>query len=221
MRPYFSADMCACTARVIRKEPRRCTLMTASQSSTVILKMRLSRMMPALLTRIVGAPSSCATRATAASTCSGRLTSTPTAIARPPAAVMADTVSPQACSSRSSTATAWPSAASRRAVAAPMPRAAPVTMAVRWVVLVMGASRASYEGACGGRGGGAGRRSGEGGPAGGDERGDQLAHPVEAGSDGLAGEVPGVDALADHGELVVAQRDVPGEWADVEAGAGG
>ena len=85
--------------------PQR-TAITASQSSTVILKMRLSRMMPALLTRMVGAPSSSATRATAASTCSGRLTSTPTAMARPPASVMAETVWAHAASSRSRTATA-------------------------------------------------------------------------------------------------------------------
>ena len=49
-------------------------------------------MMPALLTRIVGAPSSAATRSTAAATWSPLLTSTPTAMARPPAAVIASTV---------------------------------------------------------------------------------------------------------------------------------
>ena len=55
------------------------------------------------------------------------------ASALPPAAVIFSTVSLQAASSRSSTATARPSAASRTAVAAPMPRAAPVTMATRWL----------------------------------------------------------------------------------------
>lgn len=44
---------------------------------------------------------------------------------------MASTVSLVAASSMSTTATAIPSAANRRAVAAPIPRAAPVTMATR------------------------------------------------------------------------------------------
>jgi len=49
----------------------------------------------------------------------------------PPAAVIASTVPAQLAASRSSTATAIPWEASLRAVAAPMPRAAPVTMATR------------------------------------------------------------------------------------------
>ena len=55
--------------------------MTESQSCSVILKMRLSRVMPALLTRMVGAPSASATWATAAATWSASATSTPTPIA--------------------------------------------------------------------------------------------------------------------------------------------
>ena len=54
------------TARDIRNAPRRCTPITASQSSTDILCSMLSRMMPALFTRTVGAPSSEAIRSTAA-----------------------------------------------------------------------------------------------------------------------------------------------------------
>ena len=64
---------------------------------------------------------------------SASLTSAPTASARPPAASIASTVPLPAASSRSRTATANPSCASRSAVAAPMPRAAPVTMATRAV----------------------------------------------------------------------------------------
>src|SRR5689334_13958020 len=126
--------MCAWMARLMRNEPRRWTPMTESQSCSVILKMRLSRVMPALLTRIVGAPRASATWATAAATWSASATSTPTPIAWPPASVMAPTVSAQLAASRSSTPTRCPSAASRLAVAAPMPRADPVTMAVRGVV---------------------------------------------------------------------------------------
>ena len=68
MRPNFASIMCFCVARVMRNEPRRWTFMTASQSSALILKSMLSRMMPALLTSTVGAPSSAATRSTAACT---------------------------------------------------------------------------------------------------------------------------------------------------------
>src|SRR5690348_5170406 len=88
-------------------------------------------MIPALLIRTTGGPSSAATLPTAVATCSASLTSAPTATARPPPAVIASTVGPQAPTSRSSTPTAMPSEASRLAVAAPMPRAAPVTMATR------------------------------------------------------------------------------------------
>ena len=59
--------------------------MTVSQSAADILKSRLSRSTPALFTRMVGAPSSSATLATAASTCASSETSAPTATARPPA----------------------------------------------------------------------------------------------------------------------------------------
>ena len=51
---------------------------------------------------------------------------------------MASTVAAQAASSRSSTATANPSRLSRCDTAAPMPRAAPVTMATRCSVLFIG-----------------------------------------------------------------------------------
>src|SRR4051794_40294910 len=122
-----------CTARVMRNAPRRWTFMTVSQSSSLILNSMLSRVTPALLISTVGAPSSAAIRSTAAWTCSASLTSAPTARARPPAASMAWTVFFASASFRSSTATANPSSASRRAVAAPMPRAAPVTTATRAV----------------------------------------------------------------------------------------
>src|SRR6267154_1627196 len=120
-----------CAARLIRNAPRRCTPSTMSQSSSDILNSRLSLMIPALLIRTTGGPSSAATLPTAVATCSASLTSAPTATARPPAAVIASTVGAQALASRSRTPTAMPSEASRLAVAAPMPRAAPVTMATR------------------------------------------------------------------------------------------
>ena len=111
--------------------------MTVSQSDSLILNSRLSRSTPALLTRIVGAPSSAATARRRPRPGRSSETSQPTASALPPAAVIFSTVSLQAASSRSSTATARPSAASRTAVAAPMPRAAPVTTATRCSVVDM------------------------------------------------------------------------------------
>src|SRR4051794_33676262 len=124
-----------CTARVIRKAPRRCTFRTVSQSDSLILNSMLSRVTPALLTSTVGPPSSAAIRSTAAVTCSASLTSAPTARAVPPAASIVSTVPLAWPSSRSRTATANPSWASRIAVAAPMPRAAPVTTATRVAAL--------------------------------------------------------------------------------------
>jgi hypothetical protein len=87
--------------------------------------------MPALLIRTVGGPSSSATRCTAAATAPASLTSAPTPSAVPPAPSIAATVSAQLDSFRSTTATANPSSANRLATAAPMPRAAPVTIATR------------------------------------------------------------------------------------------
>ena len=130
MRPNVASVMYFWAALVIRNAPRRWTAITASQSSTVILNSRLSRVMPALLIRTVGGPSSPAMRSTAASTLAASLTSAPTARAVPPADVMASTVVAQADSSRSRTATLKPSAARRWATPAPIPRAAPVTIAV-------------------------------------------------------------------------------------------
>src|SRR3954470_16240333 len=123
--------MWRCAARVHRKLPFRWVSMTVSQSSSLILKRRLSRMTAALLTRMSSAPSSATVRSTAASTCSRERTSQPIAIAVPPSRVIASTVSAQSSSRRSLTATCAPSAASLIAVAAPIPRPAPVTSAAR------------------------------------------------------------------------------------------
>src|SRR5215470_13116188 len=131
MRPHLALTMYFCTARVIRNAPRRCTLITVSQSLSDILNNRLSLVTPALLTSTVGSPRSATTLSTAAWTWSASETSAPTAIALPPAFSIEATVSAPWASLRSSTATASPSLARRLAVAAPIPRAAPVTIAIR------------------------------------------------------------------------------------------
>src|SRR6476659_933660 len=98
-----------------------------------------------------------------------------------------------------------------------MPRAAPVTMAVSCGVVLAGCllrRRVVKR---------VGRKdlSAEGRASGLDERGDDPADPLEAGPDGLAVRMAVVDALTDHGELEVAERGVPGQGSDIEAGPRG
>src|SRR5438874_1601718 len=114
-----------CAARAAKNDPFRCVSMTASQSSSVILKSRLSRMMPAQATRMSSEPPAATAASTAPSMSSRDVTSQRTAC--PP---IAAAVSRAPAPSKSATTTVPPSAASRAAVAAPMPRAPPVTRAV-------------------------------------------------------------------------------------------
>src|SRR6266702_2870836 len=60
--------MYACAARLHRNAPLRCTPITVSQSSSDILKSRLSRVTPALLTRISSRPKWLAVLSTASCT---------------------------------------------------------------------------------------------------------------------------------------------------------
>src|SRR5215208_2460154 len=129
--PYSCSTMYFCAALEQRKLPLRCTSSTLSQSSSLILNERLSRNSPALLTRMSIRPKRWAISSNAFSTCCALDTSQAMAIASDPAASTASTVSFQASADRSKTATFAPSCASRMASAAPMPRAAPVTTAVR------------------------------------------------------------------------------------------
>src|SRR5215210_3566700 len=129
--PYSCSTMYFCAALEHKKLPFRWTSSTLSQSSSLILNERLSRKSPALLTRMSMRPKRCAISSNAFSTCCALDTSQAMAIASAPAASTASTVSWQASAERSKTATFAPSCARRMASAAPMPRAAPVTTAVR------------------------------------------------------------------------------------------
>jgi len=105
--------------------------MTVSSRPSEILKRRLSRVTPALLTSTVGSPRSATTFSTAAP---HLVTVGDVGPERDRLATrLLDLTNVRAPSSslRSSTATAIPSAARRLAVPAPMPRAAPVTIAIR------------------------------------------------------------------------------------------
>src|SRR5215210_3718780 len=129
--PYSCSTMYFWAALEHRKLPLRTTSSTLSQSSSLILNERLSRKSPALLTRMSIRPKRCTISSNAFSTCCALDTSQAIAIASDPAASTASTVSWQASADRSRTATFAPSCASLMASAAPMPRAAPVTAAVR------------------------------------------------------------------------------------------
>src|SRR5690606_12774183 len=100
----------------------------ACQSSSFMRMSRLSRVMPALLTRIETAPNSLVIESISASTAPGSLTSS----LRPWPPLPARR-SPMACAPLSLVAvpmTVAPRAASSSAMAAPMPRLAPVTRAI-------------------------------------------------------------------------------------------
>src|SRR5215212_2010108 len=129
--PYSCSTMYFCAALEHRKLPLRWTSSTLSQSSSLILNERLSRNSPALLTRMSIRPKRCTISSKAFSTCCALDTSQAIAIASDPAASTASTVSWHASADKSRTATFAPSCASRMASAAPIPRADPVTTAVR------------------------------------------------------------------------------------------
>jgi hypothetical protein len=99
-------------ARVQVKVPRRCVVMTASKSSSVIFQSVLSRRMPALLTRMSRRPNSPTARSTRACAASLVPTGTTSATAVPPASVIAVTACCATASSTSLTTTEAPERAS-------------------------------------------------------------------------------------------------------------
>src|SRR5512139_707975 len=128
--PYRCFIMWRVTVLMRRNVPLRFTRTTASNSSSDIRSRRLSRVIPALLTRMSIFP--CASRMffTPASTCAGSLTSNISTIPLPPAAVRAARVSRAPASLPTSlTTTVAPSAQNASAIARPIPRADPVTSA--------------------------------------------------------------------------------------------
>src|SRR5690606_38234746 len=137
MRPRRAFIMPRITALQLRKTLVRLVSRIACQSSSFIRISRLSRVMPALLTRIESGPNSLPTSPTSASMASPSASSSP----RPWPLPIAGRRWPRA------SAPAWlvavpttvaPCSASRSAIAAPMPRLAPVTSAISpfrgWVI---------------------------------------------------------------------------------------
>src|SRR6266550_5580578 len=138
IRPRRCSRMRRVACRVQLKVPFRWTAMTASHSSSVMLKIMRSRRMPALFTRMSIAPNSLTAVSTMRSAAGKSATLSALATALPPRARIASTTSsatrreaprPSTSAPRSFTTTAAPSAASSSAIARPMPRPAPVTTA--------------------------------------------------------------------------------------------
>src|SRR6478736_5530168 len=118
-----------------------CTLTATiwSHSATGVSRAGPSSMTPALLTRVSSRPSSASVRSTAAAACSSLVTSASTTSAVPPAPAIVAASSASRSRRRATRATAAPSAASLRAVAAPIPLLEPViraTVPVSGVVMV-------------------------------------------------------------------------------------
>src|SRR5829696_7338140 len=110
----------------------RFTSITRSQSSTVISSRLCCGAMPALLISMSTDPSSASTVLIISSRAAGSLTSLPTATARCPIPEICVVCSSAAVLSLAyPTATSTPASARRLAMAAPIPRLAPVTKATR------------------------------------------------------------------------------------------
>src|SRR5438046_3313484 len=125
--------------RVTRYRERTFTPMVSSQSSSDSSARGLKRPIPALFTRMRGAPRS-PTNAAKASTLSGSETSHAVPIASIPAAVRSRTVACTFVSVRAQMATRAPARPRANAVARPIPAVAPVTTASEPVTSICGAN---------------------------------------------------------------------------------
>ena len=125
------------TALVKRNVPFKLTVNTASQSCSDIRIIRVSLVIPALLTRISILPNSLTAPFTAASTASELPTSTSKHFTLRPKASIIPTVSANHSAFRSQRATSHPSPANFFAIACPIPRAAPVTNATLPVIVAI------------------------------------------------------------------------------------
>src|SRR6516225_236250 len=131
MLPEPCATIVSATACVQWNTPRRLTSMTASNCASVIFCRRASWVMPALLTSTSMRPKRASVAATIASTCARSVTSTTWPMHAAPSTDAAPTAAAAAATSCTSHATTLaPSRANFRAVARPMPWAAPVTTAI-------------------------------------------------------------------------------------------
>src|SRR5947209_9643046 len=127
--------------RIVAKWPLRCTAMTASNSSSLVLAIIRSRTMPALFTRTSKPPKVSTAVLIRAAAWSQSAMLEPSTMASPPAEVISSTTlcaalpppagEPSRPTPMSLTTTRAPSAAKANACARPMPPPAPVTMTTR------------------------------------------------------------------------------------------
>src|SRR5579872_1120067 len=123
--------MCSTAARVALRAVWRLTSRTKLNVAASIVWNILSRVMPALFTRMSRRPKPSTARAISAAAPAGSTALSALTRAWPPAAVISSTTSVAGAGSTSLTTTCAPSAANSFAVAAPIPRPAPVTIATR------------------------------------------------------------------------------------------
>ena len=129
--PPPSASHCRTAACDANNTPERFTLSTRPQPSAVIWPADSSTSTAALFTRMSSRPNSLVAWRTKRSQLSALTTSSPTADAWPPFALITSAVSRTPSTLRSPTITVAPWAANPEASARPRPRAAPVTAATR------------------------------------------------------------------------------------------
>src|SRR5712691_1184607 len=135
MRPHFCSFMKGMAARAQRSAPTYFTLKSCSKSSSTTVSMGPVAVAEPpgaepLLTRMCSPPSSAAACATIASTCALLATSAAIAMTRPLVSAASSCAAVSSLSFvRATMATSTPSRASSRAMALPMPRLPPVTIA--------------------------------------------------------------------------------------------
>ncbi len=117
------------TARQHAITARRFTASIASQSSGFVPTTGPNDAVPAAVTSTSRRPKSATVCSTSATTAASCVTSVGTASARPPAALIAAATSAICWRVRAASTTAAPSRANASAIARPMPRPAPVTIA--------------------------------------------------------------------------------------------
>src|SRR5450759_388059 len=130
IRPSPAVRMAVNAARQHRNEPVRLTPSVSAQMSHVVSPNGADVSTPAAQTRAARWPV-CAAAANSRSTSSTLLTSVGTGVAAPPAAWMPLATLVRASRSRAARTTWAPAPARAPAVAAPIPRLAPVTIATR------------------------------------------------------------------------------------------
>src|SRR5688572_28779651 len=144
MRPPtapFSRIIGRAAERIATNALLRFVLMTVSKSSSSIRRIRPSFVMPALFTSTSSRPCASMMRSSVSESDLETAMSHVATSALPPSALISSTTCWSLSAERATATTCSPSFASRLAMAAPMPREAPVTKATRFSVMMTTPSR--------------------------------------------------------------------------------